>query len=350
MVLSWEVIDLVSVIIPSHNEEEIIAKTLESILNQTEKPENIIVCLDNCTDRTKEIAQMYDVEIFETVDNKNKKAGAINQVLDNYTLNEYVLIMDADTVLDKNVIKEGIEFLNKNDKHAAVCSRAGIIKPKFNSIKEKIIWQLQHIEYSLFDAERIETKGKIKVSHGMCTMYRVKSLMEIYLQRGIIYLDDCLTEDYELTLTLKKNGWKISTNLSMKAWTDVPLSIRELWKQRYRWLLGGIDSLKLHGLKKHTMPDIFSHMLFIVLVLIQLYLVVNAFLYGNVTFINKYVGILFSISVLDNLYRSKYIQDKTKVDIIYIISVIPLLIYSFFNIAVLIYSYWLSLRRKKIYW
>ncbi|MEN8907659.1 MAG: glycosyltransferase family 2 protein [Clostridiales bacterium] len=342
---------MISVIIPSHNEEKIIDETIKSILNQSYRPDSVIVCLDNCNDRTKEIALGYDVEIFETFNNKDKKAGAINQIFENRTFEKYVLIMDADTVLDKNVISEGIEFLEKNPDHAAVCSRAGIIKPEFKNLSEKILWQIQHIEYSMFDSERIETRGNIKVSHGMCTIYRTKALNEIVFQRGIVYLNDCLTEDYELTLSLKKNGWKISTNLKMKAWTDVPLNIKELWKQRYRWLLGGIDSLKLHGYRKHTSSDILSHILFIILFIIQVGLIsINIAYFKNIQIINGYIGIILFLSFIDNLYRSKYIQKRNIIDYLFIITVIPLLIYSLFNTAVLLYSYWLSIMNKKISW
>ena len=45
----------VTVIIPTHNEEETIAQTLESLLNQKIKPHQIVVVLDRCRDKTEKI-------------------------------------------------------------------------------------------------------------------------------------------------------------------------------------------------------------------------------------------------------------------------------------------------------
>ncbi|MCB2345881.1 hypothetical protein LL127_18215 [Clostridium estertheticum] len=41
-------------------------------------------------------------------------------------LPKYVLIMDADTLIDKNALKFGIAMLIKDEKLAAVCSREGV--------------------------------------------------------------------------------------------------------------------------------------------------------------------------------------------------------------------------------
>ena len=66
-------------------------------------PDRIIVAADNCTDATVELAAAEGVEVYETVDNSHKKAGALNQVLEQMLVpmnpSDGVLIMDADTVM-----------------------------------------------------------------------------------------------------------------------------------------------------------------------------------------------------------------------------------------------------------
>ena len=49
----------VSIIVPAYNEEKIIAKSLESLVNQTYQNLEIIVVDDGSTDRTSEIAKYF---------------------------------------------------------------------------------------------------------------------------------------------------------------------------------------------------------------------------------------------------------------------------------------------------
>jgi glycosyltransferase involved in cell wall biosynthesis len=49
----------ISVLIIAHNEEEWIKRCIESILNQTQKPDEIVLIAHNCTDGTIKIAQNY---------------------------------------------------------------------------------------------------------------------------------------------------------------------------------------------------------------------------------------------------------------------------------------------------
>ena len=54
-------------IIPAHNEEAVVGNLIESLQKQN-YPKNkydIIVIADNCTDKTKEVAESYGVKIFE---------------------------------------------------------------------------------------------------------------------------------------------------------------------------------------------------------------------------------------------------------------------------------------------
>lgn len=91
----------VSAIIPAYNEEKYIGKCLESILNQTEKPDEIIVVDNNCTDKTVEIAQKFGARIV-----KEEKQGMIyarNAGFDNAKY-EILARIDADTILPENWI------------------------------------------------------------------------------------------------------------------------------------------------------------------------------------------------------------------------------------------------------
>lgn len=91
------------VLIAAHNEEQCIGATLESLAQQTRRPDEVVVVADRCTDRTAEIAISFGAKVFETFDNHHRKAGALNQalavVMADLELTDQILLMDADTVL-----------------------------------------------------------------------------------------------------------------------------------------------------------------------------------------------------------------------------------------------------------
>ncbi len=98
----------VTVLIPAHNEEDKIAATLQSLQDHDDPPDRIIVVADNCTDRTADLARAAGVEVIASVGNTKKKAGALNQVLavilPELDENDTVMVMDADTVLDRGYL------------------------------------------------------------------------------------------------------------------------------------------------------------------------------------------------------------------------------------------------------
>ena len=119
---------LLSIIIPAHNEEKVIKKTLKNIkehLNYTNLLEHqyeIIVMCDACTDRTTEKAlKGYSkVKLFHV---HHKTASLTRNEGVEKTSGQYLLFLDADThILNKNTIKQSISLLKKNNEIKVVGS------------------------------------------------------------------------------------------------------------------------------------------------------------------------------------------------------------------------------------
>ena len=91
-------------LIPAHNEEESIERTIAALNAQTRPADRIIVVADNCTDETPALARASVAEVIVTQGNTHKKAGALNyaleRVLPSLTDQDAVLVQDADTFLD----------------------------------------------------------------------------------------------------------------------------------------------------------------------------------------------------------------------------------------------------------
>jgi hypothetical protein len=103
----------ITVLIPAHNEEVSLPGTIASLVGQSHPPERIIVVADNCTDGTESVARAHNAEVFVTVGNADKKAGALNQalrrLLGNLGDNDIVMCIDADTVLDEGFFAAGAD-------------------------------------------------------------------------------------------------------------------------------------------------------------------------------------------------------------------------------------------------
>jgi len=99
---------LVSVVIPTKNEEKNIRNVLESIKRQTHKNIEIIVVDNYSIDRTKEIAHSYTNLVY----NKGSERSAQRNFGIKIARGEYILILDADMILTERIIENCVnQFL-----------------------------------------------------------------------------------------------------------------------------------------------------------------------------------------------------------------------------------------------
>ena len=98
------------VVVPAHNEEESIGRTIKALLSQTRQPDRIVIVADNCSDRTVQIARSFGrrVTVIETVGNRDRKVGALRTAWQQYVAfgYDYMLGVDADTVLSDNTLAD----------------------------------------------------------------------------------------------------------------------------------------------------------------------------------------------------------------------------------------------------
>ncbi|MHA1854389.1 MAG: glycosyltransferase family 2 protein [Candidatus Heimdallarchaeaceae archaeon] len=340
-------------LIPAHNEEEVIAETIRSLKNQTIQLQKIVVIADNCTDGTKRIAELEGVEVFVTTNNKNKKAGAYNQYLKKIEDSnvDLLVLMDADTVLAEDAVEIGVKHFDDN-LVAAVCSKAGVQKLKsYKRFSENILHRLQKIEYGLYDSQRVETAGYIKVVHGMAAIHRWR-----YIQEVGYFNEESITEDYYLTLKYKTKGYKVIPEIKMKAWTVVPTKLRDLYNQRLRWYRGGIDSLISIGWNRGTYKDILQHIWVNILTLLLSIIYISWITYAvktsNYSFhYHWFIVLIILFCIYDRVYRiAKYCENIQFVDWLIILTIIPEIVYNQLQTIILYIAYLKTLIRAKKIW
>ena len=241
-------------VIPAHNEENGIAQTLMSAASQTMQPDRIIVICDNCTDGTAELArEAQGVEVWETENNTEKKGGALNQAWDRLYQElgpeDYLATMDADTELDEHFFEYALETFKLKSGVGGVCATFA------SEPQETPLGLAQQIEYARFCRAVGRKKGLAKCLAGAAVVYSARVLKQIYAKRGFLYAP-VLVEDYELTLAIRHQGYKVVAPKRCRATTEIMPSLRALWHQRRRWYEGTIQELRRYGWSKYTRRDI----------------------------------------------------------------------------------------------
>lgn len=195
-------------LIPAHNEAGSIAATITSLRQQTRPPDRVVVVADNCTDDTATIATTAGAEVFATIDNTARKAGALNQALRSLpNLPENVLVMDADTILAPQFVQTALGRLRGDRRLAAV---GGIFSgPPPSGVLETA----QANEYARYGREVART-GRVMVLSGTATVFRRSTIDAVRAARGVrlpgqpgdLYDAGALTEDNEVTLAESEDG------------------------------------------------------------------------------------------------------------------------------------------------
>lgn len=188
------------IIIPAHNESKFIAKTLNSLVNQTVLPSKIVVVNDNSTDNTavlvNEIITKYE---FISLVNKNSEAihlpgskvvlafhEGLKTVDDDY---DFIVKADADLIFPTNYFEKIIEIFTSDKK----IGMAG----GFAYIEKNNDWILEN----LTDKDHI--RGAFKA-------YRKKCFQDIGGLKPAMGWD---TADELLS---KFHGWKVVTDTTLK--------------------------------------------------------------------------------------------------------------------------------------
>jgi len=103
-----------SIIIPAHNEENYIGGCLESIAKAAQPYKDqveVIVVLNRCTDKTKEIAQSYNCV---TLENNDKNLSKIRNAGAALAKGDILVTIDADTRMTEHMLTEVEKHLASN--------------------------------------------------------------------------------------------------------------------------------------------------------------------------------------------------------------------------------------------
>ncbi|MET9682051.1 glycosyltransferase [Streptomyces coeruleorubidus] len=232
-----EVSGPVTVLVPAYNEEAGIGSTLRSLLDSTHRELQVVVIDDGSSDRTADIAENMGDPRVEVVRQPNSgKAAALNTGLA-HARYDIVVMVDADTVFEPDAIERIVQPLA----HPAVGAVSGNTKV---GNRRSLLARWQHLEYVFgfnLDRRMFEVLECMPTVPGAIGAFRRDAVIGV---GGVS--EDTLAEDTDLTMALWRAGWRVLYEESAVAWTEVPTTVRQLWRQRYRWCYGTLQAMWKH--------------------------------------------------------------------------------------------------------
>jgi len=228
----------ISVLLPAHNEERVIADTIKSLLASDYNGKiEVIVINDGSTDNTEGVVKEMQkkdkrIRLFRT--NHVGKSRALNFGATKARY-DYLFFLDADSVVEKQTIKEIVKPLQ--DERVAASSGQVRVKMTVNPLT----W-FQDFEYILSSGWRY-----------LCSLIdSVSVLPGFFATKKRVFFEvggfspDTLTEDFDITLSFKKKGHKAAVNPKAVMYTTCPSSLKQLARQRMRWGRGNIQVIRKH--------------------------------------------------------------------------------------------------------
>lgn len=245
-------------VVPAHNEADNLPVTLPALMQQTRPPDRIIVVADNCTDETAAVARSLGAEVIETVNNADRKAGALNQAFSQLrqgaTNSDLYLVLDADTSLSPQFLDVAERYLAGHDEIYAI---GGLF---YGEPGHGLIGQLQRNEYFRYQLQIKHRRGRVFVLTGTASVFRAEALLDVAQARGSlipgnkgeVYDTASITEDNELTIALKSLGFGMISPQECTVETELMPTWSALWTQRKRWQRGALDNLAEYGVTTAT--------------------------------------------------------------------------------------------------
>lgn len=232
----------VAMVVPSYNEEQTLAGTIESLLAldyPTDKL-SIMVVDDGSVDGTQAIGEQYAAAHPQVSYYRKENGGkytALNYAIER-TQAEIVGCLDADSFVVPDALIEAVKAFEANPTAMAITPAMKVHHP------HNLLELMQAVEYTfgIFYKKMFDNLSAINVLPGPFSIYK----RAVFEQIGP-FRHAHNTEDMEIAFRMHANGLKIINAHNAFVFTKVPRTVRALIKQRTRWSQGFLQNAKDYG-------------------------------------------------------------------------------------------------------
>ncbi len=238
----------VAAIVPAHNEEDSIRKTIAALL-QVLPAKNIYVVSDYSTDRTIKIIRAMGVRSLDLRPNKGK-AKALVYIMHEYGLlkaYKAILINDADCIIDPNYLHLALQYFR--DENVAAVSPHGQTRWGRTKLSELFLisyraklWKV--MQWGLRFGQTWKVANASYIIPGAFSIYRTRVLEHLEIDAPGLVI-----EDFNMTFEVqKKKLGKIIYAPEIKATHQDPYILEDYIKQLRRWNVGYWQTIFRHGI------------------------------------------------------------------------------------------------------
>lgn len=227
-----------ALIISAHNEEKVIANMVNS-LNALDYPRDkydILVIADNCTDNTAAEAQKAGATVLERNNPSLRGKGyalewLFEKLYDNEQGYDYISVFDADNLVDKRFLIEMNKKANQGYK---------AVQGFLDSKNPYDSWISAAYSYCFWTVNRIFQQARHNLDM-CCELSGTGFILALDTLKQLGWGATCLTEDMEFTMKLSLNGEKVAFAYGAKVYDEKPITLKQSWRQRVRWMRGHCD-------------------------------------------------------------------------------------------------------------
>ena len=235
----------VSVLVPAWNEEVGILRTVRSVLATQYADLELIVINDGSTDQTGSLVKDFIADYQESEDSScdlkyieltnGGKARALNQGLACST-GEFIITIDADSIMDSNAITKMLEQFDD----PVVGAVAGNVIVGNRKQRLALLQQLEYL-YGFFFKRADSVFDSVYIIGGAAAAYRKTTLDAV---RGFDH--EVITEDIEMSMRILSHNFKTRFAADAVVYTEGPVDLKGLSKQRLRWKFGRLTTFHKH--------------------------------------------------------------------------------------------------------
>lgn len=226
----------IGVLIPAHNEETGIARTIESIHASDYPAENvkIFVIADNCDDNTAEVARNAGATVVERFDTEHRGKGqALDWFLKRhkalYNGFDVITIIDADVRVDRNYLRE-ISLSFSQPGIQALQAYNGVSNPEAG-------WRPGLLDAAFNVFNHLRMAGPFQLS-GTCVLKGNGMAFDKFLIEETGWPCHSIVEDMEFSQLLLMNEISVHYNPDAIVRSEMVTSGANASSQRSRWESG----------------------------------------------------------------------------------------------------------------
>ena len=227
-----------AVIIPAHNEENVIVPLIENLLHLDYPKElySIFVIADNSTDGTASKAHEAGAIVYERFHDKQRGKGhalewMFSKLDERTETYDAVVIFDADNLVDPQFLKH----INNR-----MCEGSKIVQGYIDAKNPTDTWVTACFSMAFWVSNRMLQLARYNLG---LSNYLGGTGMAISkdLLKEIGWGATSLTEDLEFSIKALLLGHKTTWAHEAVVYDEKPLTFRQAWDQRRRWALGHVE-------------------------------------------------------------------------------------------------------------